>query len=238
MNFLAALAFLTIIPVRSSAQWEDNGKILHFPFVGLMIGGMLCGVDYAASMVFEPGLRSLIDVLFLVVITRGLHLDGLADTADGLLSHRSREASLQIMRDSRIGTMGVLALVFCILFKWGGILYMPEGNRWLFLLLAPAFARSSLVIGLVLMPYARAGGGLAKHMTEAGKGTLAFILIPVILPFLLDWKIAIVMNIGFAFCVALLLWFYRKRINGVTGDTLGGMCEIVECVILVTGCLF
>ncbi len=238
MNFLAALAFLTILPVRSSARWEDNGKVLYFPIVGLIIGGLLCGVDYAASFVFGSEIRSLIDVFFLALITRGLHLDGLADTADGLLSHRSREESLLIMRDSRIGTMGVLALLFCILFKWGGILCMPEGNRWLFLLLAPAFARCSLVIGLALMPYARAEGGLAKHMTEAGKGALCFVLIPAILPFLIDWKIAVVMHLVFALCVAILLWYYKKKIHGVTGDTLGGMCEIVECIILMTGCLF
>ena len=237
MNFLAAVAFLTTLPVRSQARWEDNGKVLYFPVVGLIIGVFLCAVDYVGSFVFAPGLRSLVDLFFLAAITRGLHLDGLADTADGLFSHRSREESLKIMRDSRIGVMGVLALLFCILFKWESISLLPGENRWLFLLAAPALARASLVIGVVLLPYARRGEGLAKRMTESGKGALSFVCLPMLLPFLVNWRAACAMNLVFISCVAFLLWSFKKKLNGVTGDTLGAMCEIVECAILMTGSL-
>ena len=84
------------------------------PVVGLLIGGLWAAFDYAAGLIFPMSVRGLLDVLFLVILTGGLHLDGLADTADGLLSHRDPARSLEIMKDSRVGTWGAIALFFVL----------------------------------------------------------------------------------------------------------------------------
>ena len=116
MNFLSAIGFLTILPVPKSARTFDGKQVIYFPLVGLIIGAMLWTVDWIFSCFANIEIRVIGDVLFLAIISGALHLDGLADSADGLFSHRSREQILEIMKDSRIGVMGVLALIFCLLF--------------------------------------------------------------------------------------------------------------------------
>ena len=90
-HFFSALAFLTTIPVKQRTEWEDRGKLAFFPLVGLLIGVLLVIVDALAGIFFSMTARGLIDILFLIVITGGLHLDGLADSADGLFSHKEKK---------------------------------------------------------------------------------------------------------------------------------------------------
>ncbi len=210
--------------------------VLYFPVVGFLIGGMLCMVDHLAGLFFGREVRAILDVLFLAMISGGLHLDGLADTADGFFSHRPREKMLEIMRDQRIGAMGALALTFCVLMKYGGTAGLHEGSRWIWLLAAPAFARSAQVAGLVFMDYARKDGGIATNLFQKNKyHLLLFCPLPAVLPFLLGVKIGLMVFLGFAFLTASLLFFFKRKIGGMTGDTLGAMSEIVEAAFLVIG---
>ncbi|HQJ31558.1 MAG TPA: adenosylcobinamide-GDP ribazoletransferase, partial [Syntrophales bacterium] len=112
---LAAFQFLTTIPLpggKGTGEGDIAGSLPFFPVVGLLIGMAAAAGDFVFSLLFPPGVAAVLTVLLLVLITGGLHLDGLADTADGIFSVRNRERMLEIMRDSRIGTMGVLAVVF------------------------------------------------------------------------------------------------------------------------------
>jgi len=119
-GFAAAIRFITIIPLGRSGIYDPRGMIPYFPAVGLMVGLLLALVDMAALALWSPAVASVIDVFFLVLITGAFHLDGLGDSADGLLGHRPVEKVLTIMKDSRIGVMGLVAIVSALAIKWGG----------------------------------------------------------------------------------------------------------------------
>lgn len=210
--------------------------VAHFPFVGLLIGALLVGVDWIGALIFPSFLRCIVDVLFLAVVTGALHLDGLADSADGLFSHRPRDRVLEIMRDPHVGVMGVLAVFFCVLLKIGGIEGMGETNLWLWLLLAPALARASQVMGLVFMKDAREGGGIGSALYQKGN-TRIFMgcLVPLAIPFLFHFRTGILMLIVFASSTAGLLIYFQYRLGGMTGDTFGAITEIVEALLLTAG---
>jgi adenosylcobinamide-GDP ribazoletransferase len=211
--------------------------VQHFPLVGLLIGGLLVGVDWIGALLFPTFLRCIVDVLFLAVITGAFHLDGLADSADGLFSHRPRERVLEIMKDPRVGVMGVLAVLFCVLMKTGGIQGGAGGTHaWLWLLLAPALARASQVIGLVVMKDARGGAGVGSALYKKGKyRILLTCLIPLSLPFFFQFRVGVLALIVFAVATAVLLIYFQYRIGGMTGDTFGAMTEIVEVFLLTAG---
>jgi adenosylcobinamide-GDP ribazoletransferase len=150
-SFVSALSFLTIIPTGQWAGKLQGDAVLYFPVIGILIGGLLTGVDWLGSLFLFDPLRALVDVAFLALITGALHLDGLADTADGLYFHHDREKSLQAMKDSRTGVMGVLALLFGLGFKFVGLLALEFQICWIWFLIAPALGRSAQVVGLVFM---------------------------------------------------------------------------------------
>ena len=118
-RLIAALQFLTIIPFGKSSIYDPKGMIPFFPIVGLIIGGLLSIFDHLSSRFWPAQTTAILDVVLLVIMTAALHLDGLGDTADGALGHRSREKALAIMKDSRIGVMGVVAIVCTLAVKWG-----------------------------------------------------------------------------------------------------------------------
>src|SRR5690349_2704624 len=119
-DFLLALQFLTIIRVRTTPPFGERSfgrSAAFFPLVGTMLGAIVWGVDRALTEVCPFSLRNLVAVAVLAVLSRGLHFDGLADSADGLFGSHDPEGRLSIMKDSRIGTFGTLALVGVVLFK-------------------------------------------------------------------------------------------------------------------------
>lgn len=210
--------------------------IAHFPLVGLLIGGLLIAVDGACALIFPDFLRAIVDVLFLALVTGALHLDGLADSADGLFSHRSREQALEIMKDPRVGVMGVVAVIFCVLLKIGGIHAINANHLWLWLLLAPALARVSQVIGLVVMKDLRKGGGIGSLLYQKGNYSILLMsLVPLAIPFFLNFRTGILAFVVFAFTTTGLLIYFQYRLGGMTGDTFGAMTEIVEAVLLIAG---
>ena len=236
LNFFSALAFLTIVRSPKQGAWEDGNKVLYFPIVGLLIGLGLWGVDALGSIIFNQELRCAFDLLFLALITGGLHLDGLADSADGILAHRGRERALEIMRDSRIGVMGALVVFFCLLIKYAALQGLEETNHWIWLIAAPALSRTSLTIGLVFTNYARSEGGLGTGFFQKNRYNL-FILAPfaLVIPFFISPLTGVFALGGFFLALALLFSFFNRTIGGMTGDTLGATAEIIEAVIIVEG---
>lgn len=216
----------------------DGQQILYFPLVGLLIGGFLYGVDTICALYATQEIRVVADVLFLAAITGALHLDGLADSADGLFSHRPKECILEIMQDSRIGVMGALAIFFCLLLKMAGLYELNKSDYEIWLFTAPALARTSQVIGLVFMDYARQEGGKSQLFFQKKKYHLLTLgLIPIALPFSISIETGLMVLLIFIAGNALMLWFFKRGIGGITGDTLGAQTELIETFILITGAL-
>ena len=235
-NFVSALSFLTIFPLGKLAGKLNGASILYFPLVGLFVGCLLVGIDWLGSLFLYDELRALVDVAFLAFITGGLHLDGLADSADGLYFHHDKEKALEIMKDSRVGVMGVLALLFCLGFKYVGLLTLEFEQCWIWLVVAPALARSAQVVGLVFMNDARGTGGVGQALYQKGKYQyLIFCLIPLALPFWINSSVGGAILATFVLINLFLFAFFRHRLGGMTGDTFGALTEVVEAIFLVVG---
>ncbi|UCD32385.1 MAG: adenosylcobinamide-GDP ribazoletransferase [Desulfobacterales bacterium] len=232
-RLIAAIEFLTVIPLGKPTVYDPKGMIAFFTFVGIMIGTLLSMFDYAVSRLWSEPVVALLDVVVLTVLTGGLHLDGLADTADGLLGHRSKEKALAIMKDSRIGVMGLLAIVCGLLIKWGGIVSLKP-DRHLLLIIIPAYARSSMLFGIRYLEYGRPRSGIGRELFENRLTPQAFwgLLIPVTLSYFLGWR-GIWLIIVFAGITALMLCYYHQRMGCITGDMLGAMTEVMESLLFL-----
>jgi adenosylcobinamide-GDP ribazoletransferase len=232
-RLIAALQFLTIIPLGKSAIYDPKGMVPFFPVVGIIIGGLLSIFDHVALNFWPEPITAVLDVIFLVVITAALHLDGLGDTADGVLGHRSREKALMIMKDSRIGVMGLVAIVCGLAIKWGGITHLTA-HRTLLLVLIPAYARSTMMFGIHFLEYGRPDGGTGHDVFGESLTLSAFqwMLIPVTLSIFLGWK-GIWLNLIFAVLTITIIFYYKKRMGCITGDMLGAMTEVTESLLFL-----
>jgi len=238
-SFFAALQFLTFVPVSSrlsGGDLERSNSVIFFPLIGLIIGAAIASLDALLNrFIHAPLLFSAIAVLSMVVVSRGLHLDGLADTADGFLSSRSRERVLEIMRDSRIGAFGALAITSIILLKWSAVASLDRDIRWPAIALAPVAGRASLVFQLALLKNARGTESLAD-VFQRKCGPLQFIFALAVLFaagwFSAAWLGLVVAASVFVFVLAFALYCARK-VGGLTGDTLGAGCELAELAALL-----
>ncbi len=235
-GLIAAVQFITILPAGRRSVYDPVGMIPHFPLVGLLLGAILAAVDAAATALWAAPAAALIDVLALVVLTGALHIDGLGDAADGLFGHHDRDRALTIMKDSRVGAMGLTAVVLALALKWAGI-WGLGGHRSLFLLLVPAYARAAMLFAIRFLPYGRPEGGTAHPLFARTLPPAAFWgILPIVGLSLLTGAWALRLNVGFAAATASVLWFYRRRIGIITGDMLGAMVETVEVVLFLLLC--
>jgi adenosylcobinamide-GDP ribazoletransferase len=233
--FLAALQFLTVAPVRTAFNADDIGRSTpYFPIVGLLIGLVAALAHALLDPFFDPGVLGVLMVLALAGASAGLHLDGLADTADGFLSARPKERILEIMRDSRIGTMGVLALAAVLGLKTAALIDMDRDLRGPALFLAPLAGRCMLVLAMNALPYARTDG-LAAVFLKDRRNAHALWAVGI----LFAGALLTLCGRGFAaasaaVAVTLLLSLWaRRKIGGITGDTLGAACELAETAVLL-----
>jgi adenosylcobinamide-GDP ribazoletransferase len=232
-GLLSALRFLTILPLGRDEHFDPHKAIPFFPLAGIVIGLALIVVDRVAVTLWSPATAALLDLLFLAAISGGLHLDGLADTADGMYGRRAPQRALEIMKDSRIGAIGMLVTVSCLAVKWAGLAGIDH-QRAFCLLVIPAFARASVLFAMVTLPYGRPQGGTghAFFAKPLSIGDFWGIALVVTLSLLTGWKL-FVLNTGFVLLVAALVIFYRRRMGCVTGDMLGAMIEICEAVLFL-----
>lgn len=229
--FIAAIQFITILPLGKPGTYDPMGMIAFFPVVGLILGGMVSALDAGAGRLF-PQAAAVLDVIFLAAVTGALHLDGLSDTADGLLAHHSREKSLAIMKDSRIGAMGAVVL-FCVLaLKTVGIMGL-DAHRGLLLILVPAYARGAMIFGVRFLTYGRPSGtGVDLFSQPLPAMAFAGLALPVGISVLLGWP-ALLLNAGFLLIVGVILLYYKSRIDCITGDMLGAMTEVCEALLFL-----
>ncbi|MEN8143099.1 MAG: adenosylcobinamide-GDP ribazoletransferase [Thermodesulfobacteriota bacterium] len=237
-GFFAAIRFLTIIPVPGKiGTGKDDlaGSLAFFPLVGLLIGALTGGVFYLAGPYLPLPLLVVLVVFMLMGFSGGLHLDGVADCADGFFSSRPREKMLEIMRDSRIGTMGVAGIFLIFSLKGAALMSLPLAELWPLLVLMPIAGRCSMPIMMAVLPYARKEGGLASVFYERDAVLEAIWAVGLFLVF--SWLLVGI--IGFLLApviivVILAFCFYcKRRIGGATGDTLGAVCEISEAALAV-----
>lgn len=227
-GLLGAIQFITILPIGKSAPFDPQKMVPFFPIVGLLLGVLVALFDQAAIRLWNPYVVALLDVVLLIILTGAFHLDGLGDAADGLLGQRSKEDALVIMKDSRMGTMGLIAVICGLALKWGGIAGL-DTHRSLLLIIVPAYARSGMIFGIRFLDYGRPGGGTGLDFFKVKIEIIAFwgLLLPVILSLLTGWR-AILLNAGFIAIIATLLFYYKKRVGCITGDMLGAMAEVTE----------
>ena len=176
--FFIALQFLTRLKIVNQTEWsvEDFGKsVVAFPYVGLIIG-LILALLYGILSPFIPLVPlMLILVIAEFLITGGLHADGLMDTSDGLFSGRERERKLEIMKDSRIGSFGVVAFVFVTLLKWQLLTAIPTAEFIpMALIMMPLMSRWSLVLSIRSYPYAREQGMGAAFANLAPKHVITY----------------------------------------------------------------
>ena len=227
-RLIAAIQFLTLLPLGRSVIYDPKGMVPFFPMVGLIIGAFVSMFDHAALFFWPKPVVAVLDVVFLVVITAALHLDGLGDTADGLMGHRSRDKALAIMKDSRIGVMGLVAIVCGLAVKWAGIMHL-DSHRTLLLILIPAYARSGMLFGIRFLPYGRPGGGTGRDLFGEQLQVSAFwgLLIPLLLSYFIGWR-GLWLRLLFVMSTAVIIMYFKKRMGCITGDILGAMAEWTE----------
>jgi adenosylcobinamide-GDP ribazoletransferase len=226
-NLISALQFITILPMGKAKSYDPPNMVPYFPLVGILLGLLVALFDSVVVRFWAPPVAALLDIIFLAVLTGAFHIDGLGDTADGLLGPRSRDKALEIMKDSRLGTMGLVAILFGLALKWGGIANL-DAHRSIILILIPAYARAGILFGMRYLPYGRTDG-TGKPFFSEGISLKHFwgLVFPVGLSLLLGLE-AIGLNLAFAIIIGLILLFYKKRMGCITGDMLGAMVEITE----------
>lgn len=234
--FLLALQFLTCLPVSlkaapGPADWGRSA--LAYPLVGLLIGLLLAGLQQLVGHA-DPLLQAALLTATWALITGGLHLDGLADSADAWVGgHGDRERTMTIMKDPRSGPAAVSTLVLVLLLKFVALAALVKAGAWPALLLAPVLGRLALVALLLGTPYVRPGGmgsAISAHLPRAA-AVLALLLVA---------AGALVTGMAGALALAAaavawlgLRWMMMRRLGGMTGDTLGAAVELTEVAVLV-----
>lgn len=238
-SFATATRFLTVLPTFSSAQDDQSyfgAALYYFPVVGLGAGCIAAFSCFILGLFFSDLVSAVLLAILLSSISGFLHMDGLADTADGFLSSRLRQRTLEIMRDSRIGVMGATAVGSILLLKSAAIVSIDEPNLTGGLIVAATAGRVAMVLSMHFLPYARSEEGLgslfASGSASVSAPLLAVVLLLVTVFLMLPSKL-LVTALVFFFLLVMVSVICRKRIGGYTGDTLGCVHELMETGILL-----
>jgi len=234
-DLVESLRFLTRLPLPGQPAMRNPGEALAaFPLVGLVLGLLLALLDLLLGLTRLPLFtRDVLLIVALVLLTGGLHLDGLMDSCDGLFGGYDPEQRLDIMRDSRVGSFGVLGAICALLLKLAFLSAVPAHSRVVALIVAPVLGRWSLVLAAALFPPALPAGlgaAFAKGVTSP-RVTIAAVLSLLIVLLAAGLAGALVFLVA---CVTtgLLGLFVMRRIPGLTGDSYGAICELNEVAAL------
>ena len=236
------IQFMTRYPIPVTVDFTAERFVQGMKWMPLV--GLLAGLPAAAGFLLADWLlgremAAIAAVILLIVVTGGLHLDGIADTADGLFCYRSRERMLEIMRDSTLGANGVIAIVLAILVKYILLHAIPGDGGVPALLIAPLLGRMALTWHSAVARYAREERGIGDFVNQTGLAQasaatlLSLVLVTAILllggmqPSLVPLVVGILHlpSIGLAVLFAAYLSW---RLGGITGDTIGATIELAE----------
>ncbi len=246
-ELVAAIRFLKTIPIPGSAQLfrTDSAEphliigSAYFPLVGLLVGACLCLCVWLLGPFLPPFALAAVLVVVQVLLTGGLHLDGLMDTCDGLFGGSSRERKLEIMRDSRVGSFGVLAAACLLLLRYTFFASFSPHVLWIALLLIGPVARWTMVLAMRIYPSARQTGlGAAVQQTVTDRRVIVAGLLSLGCVLLVGRLIGLGVWITGSITALLIgLWVTRK-LGGLTGDIYGAIEEITEVTCLFLLLLF
>lgn len=232
---LESAALLTVLRVPAGAAASTRGVLPWAPLVGLVLGGLAAAAAVAGTQLVSPLAGAVLFVAVLAALTRGLHLDGLADTADGLGPLRGRERALQVMRQGDVGPFGVVTLLLTILLQvaCAAALLAADGG-WTALWAAPLVARLAMArTGLSGVPMA-VGSALGRSVagTVSARWLAGWVFVSAALLTVVDQALVVSGAAGLL-AAELLLRRARARLGGVTGDVMGAMGETAAAATLL-----
>ena len=240
--FLVALQFLTCLPVRFSTLSDDKThgySLLFYPLIGLIIGTLLVLLGWLLSDA-PPLLAAALVTTGWVLLTGGLHLDGLADSADAWMGGLGdKQKTLAIMKDPNCGMAGVSAIVLMLLLKFSALHSLFVAQEWTVLIYATVLARTFVMLLFMTTPYVRSQG-LGTSLTDHQPRKLSALIIsatPIALLYATDLSY-IWLPLTAIVVFTLLRWLMIRRIQGTTGDTAGALLELSELGILLTAVLW
>ncbi|MBN1304351.1 MAG: adenosylcobinamide-GDP ribazoletransferase [Anaerolineales bacterium] len=232
----AALQFLTIFPaiVRRQFSLQELGRSTGwYPLVGLALGSLLFGVQAALQQLFPVQVSAVVVLGLWLLFTRALHFDGFIDSCDGLFGGFTPERRLEILRDSRVGAFGVAGGVFLLLSKYVALSHLA--NPLAGLLLAPTFGRWGLTVSIFAFPYGRKHG-LGREIKDNTSWPQVVLATLISLPAVWlagSWWIGLAAFLSAGLVLCLVGLFVLRRIPGLTGDSYGAICELIELVVLL-----
>jgi adenosylcobinamide-GDP ribazoletransferase len=232
-SFFAALQFLTIIPGPKNLASVDWGwAAIFFPIIGLLLGAVLVLSDFPLRLLASPGLCAAVLVAILAFLTRGLHLDGLSDTFDGLGAGGDRDQILNVMDDSHVGAFGMIAVLLVLILKIEAI-QSTDVDRWRLLLAAPILSRWAMVVlGYRSLPVKPGlGSSFIGHLENKHVAVASVISVMLLAVILRAGSIAVILLTGL-FTWAIKTYFHR-RLGGINGDIFGAVGELTETFALV-----
>jgi adenosylcobinamide-GDP ribazoletransferase len=225
---------MTTLPVQLPDDWSagDGGRAaVWYPFVGLLIGAITWLAWNGANFILPTSVAGVVTLAVWVVLTGGLHLDGLADCCDGLLASTTVERRLEIMKDPHVGAFGVIGLILVLMLKAAALMSLTSSTSF-GILLAASLARWC-ILPAGLLPLARPSGMGADFALGFRRSFIFWGAIPPIAIAILLGIRGVLSALAGLGGVALILWLAKSRIGGVTGDVFGMVVEIVETIVLI-----
>lgn len=249
-SFLIALRFLTRIPAPEPRHWSDQHigrSLLSYPLIGCLLGGLLL-IPYFALTDAPPMLSAALILTFWIWLSGGLHLDGLADSADAWVGGMGdRDKTLLIMKDPASGPSGVSSLIIILLLKFTALHYLLSNDQhWLWLFLSPVIGRSSLLALFLTTRYIRSqgmGAALSQHLPKTAASLIlitTLFLITALVAMMTTLNTLATLFIILGSSTALFVFvrhLIKKRIGGTTGDTAGALLELTETTVLISAVL-
>ena len=233
-DLIAAFGLLSRLPLPTSAVAPEPRAAWAWPLVGAVTGALAAlAASVALALSLPAGVAAGVALITGALLTGGLHEDGLADTADGLFGASTRERRLAIMKDSRIGSYGTLALLLVTLMRWSAVTALVmAGQHWAGLIAAGALSRAPMAVLIAALPNAR-GTGLS-HLTgiPPRRAVAGALIIGAVVAFLCTGLTVLPMALAAAATTALIARAAQRRIGGQTGDILGAAQQLAEVAAL------
>ncbi|OPJ55789.1 adenosylcobinamide-GDP ribazoletransferase [Alkalithermobacter paradoxus] len=248
-RFLGILQFLTRIPISANLGFDEefHKGVVYFPFIGLILGSLYLIFTYTSIKIFGYYIGTVAFLLSEVLLTGGLHLDGLGDTFDGIYSYKDKDKILEIMKDSRLGTNGLLSILFLILLKIGFVFMLISRGIYYPLIVCPIVGRLSISFACYKTKSPRPSGMGNSFIGKVDLGQISkcifqTIFFMVVIGYIFKNAFSlIVINIMFIPILWIFVKLYTKYITriigGITGDILGSICEISQLIYFVFICL-
>jgi len=229
-GLLGAISFLTVVKTHGSPPGESAA---YFPLVGALLGLAGGGIFAGAARILPVSLAALLTVAFWAAISGVLHEDGLADVADAMRAGRTPEKMLAILKDSRIGTFGTVAVVLSVLARWQALEHIAAPKIIAACVAAQALARSGMVAMAWVSRPAGTGLGMALSASLSTPVAIAAIVQGVAAAFIGGARVGLVMLAGSYVVIRAARWYFYRRIGGVNGDCLGATEQLLEIFALL-----